>query len=109
MNSFKMFLAYKDVFMLRDDEVSGLLLRDLRTLRWLQLVKAFARCKELGALAQVHAENGDVIEAVSAGVLATPSTPSPPTAIGEDDRAGHHWPRGPRAVSSRGSGGRGNC
>ena len=31
---------------------------------WLQLLKAFMRCKELGALAQVHAENGDIIAAV---------------------------------------------
>jgi dihydropyrimidinase len=45
INSFKTFLAYKDVFMLRDDE----------------LLEVFARCKELGALAQVHAENGDLI------------------------------------------------
>ena len=30
-----------------------------------QLMKAFQRCKELGALAQVHAENGDIIAAVS--------------------------------------------
>ncbi|CAI8013234.1 Dihydropyrimidinase [Geodia barretti] len=49
VNSFKMFLAYKDLFMLRDDE----------------LMKAFMRCKELGALAQVHAENGDLIAAQS--------------------------------------------
>lgn len=49
VNSFKMFLAYKDVFMLRDDE----------------LLKAFTRCKEIGALAQVHAENGDVIDVQS--------------------------------------------
>ena len=46
VNSFKMFMAYKGVFMLRDD----------------QLYEAFQRCKELGALAQVHAENGDVID-----------------------------------------------
>ena len=30
-----------------------------------QLMQSFARCKELGALAQVHAENGDVIATVS--------------------------------------------
>jgi dihydropyrimidinase len=45
VNSFKMFMAYKGVFMLEDDE----------------LLYSFARCKELGALAQVHAENGHVV------------------------------------------------
>ena len=30
-----------------------------------KLLEVFARCKELGALAQVHAENGDVIATVS--------------------------------------------
>ena len=39
-------MAYKGVFMLRDDEI----------------YQVFKRCKELGALAQVHAENGDVID-----------------------------------------------
>ena len=36
-NSFKMFMAYKDVFMLNDEE----------------LYYAFTRCKEVGAIAQV--------------------------------------------------------
>jgi len=49
VNSFKMFQAYRDVFMIRDDE----------------MYHAFTRCKELGALAQVHAENGDLIAEVS--------------------------------------------
>jgi len=44
-----MFLAYKDVFMLDDSE----------------LYNAFKRCKDLGALAMVHAENGHLIEQVS--------------------------------------------
>ncbi len=30
-----------------------------------QLLQSFERCKELGALAQVHAENGDIIHTVS--------------------------------------------
>ncbi|XP_030849312.1 dihydropyrimidinase [Strongylocentrotus purpuratus] len=45
INSFKMFMAYKDVFMLQDFE----------------LYRAFAALKELGALPLVHAENGDII------------------------------------------------
>ncbi|XP_059527920.1 dihydropyrimidinase isoform X2 [Myotis daubentonii] len=45
VNSFKMFMAYKDVYMVRDAE----------------LYAAFSRCKEIGAIAQVHAENGDLI------------------------------------------------
>lgn len=49
INSFKMFLAYKDVFMLNDDE----------------LYESFKRIKELGALGMVHAENGHLIAEVS--------------------------------------------
>lgn len=49
VNSFKMFMAYKDVYMVRDEE----------------LYAAFSQCKEIGAIAQVHAENGDLIAEVS--------------------------------------------
>lgn len=48
VNSFKCFMAYKDVFMLRDDE----------------LFYVFKACRQFGALAQVHAENGDLIAEV---------------------------------------------
>lgn len=48
VNSFKMFMAYKGLYMLRDDE----------------LYAVFSRCKEVGAIAQVHAENGDLIAEV---------------------------------------------
>jgi dihydroorotase-like cyclic amidohydrolase len=48
INSFKMFMAYKDVLMLRDDEMYA----------------CFEHCKSLGAIAQVHAENGDIIAEV---------------------------------------------
>ncbi|XP_063981581.1 dihydropyrimidinase isoform X1 [Diachasmimorpha longicaudata] len=47
INSFKMFMAYKDLFMLHDAE----------------LIEAFSMCKNLGAVAMVHAENGDIIAA----------------------------------------------
>ncbi|XP_022094050.1 dihydropyrimidinase-like isoform X2 [Acanthaster planci] len=46
VNSFKMFMAYKGVFMLSDDE----------------LYKSFSIIKENGALALMHAENGDIID-----------------------------------------------
>ncbi|XP_076450647.1 dihydropyrimidinase-like [Babylonia areolata] len=45
VNSFKMFMAYKDVFMLEDPE----------------LYSSFRKCKELGAVPMVHAENGHMI------------------------------------------------
>lgn len=48
VNSFKMFMAYKDLYMIKDAE----------------LYKIFEHCKELGAVAQVHAENGDIIAEV---------------------------------------------
>ena len=48
INSFKVFMAYKDVFMLDDSE----------------LYDVFKTCKKLGAIAMVHAENGSVIAEV---------------------------------------------
>lgn len=46
VNSFKIFLAYKGVLDLNDTE----------------MYETFERCRELGAVAQVHAENGSIIE-----------------------------------------------
>ena len=48
INSFKMFMAFKDQWQLSDTE----------------LFEAFEKCKDLGAIAQVHAENGDIIKEV---------------------------------------------
>lgn len=45
VNSFKFFMAYKNSLMLRDPELYAL----------------FEHCRKIGALALVHAENGDVI------------------------------------------------
>ena len=45
VNSFKHFMAYKGALMIEDDE----------------MLASFKRCKELGALPMVHAENGDVV------------------------------------------------
>lgn len=45
VNCFNVFTAFKDLYQLNDSE----------------LYDVFERCKELGALPQVHAENGDII------------------------------------------------
>lgn len=45
VNSFKVFMAYKGTMMLEDEH----------------LVSVFLRAKELGAIVQVHAENGDLV------------------------------------------------
>jgi hypothetical protein len=47
VNSYKFFLAYNRVLRMYDDE----------------LLSVFERCKEIRALAQVHAENGDMVDA----------------------------------------------
>ncbi|XKL65820.1 hypothetical protein PGB90_009240 [Kerria lacca] len=46
INSFKFFLAYKDMFMINDEE----------------MYHCLETCKELGAIAMVHAENGTLIK-----------------------------------------------
>jgi len=46
VTSYKFFLAYNGVLRMYDDEI----------------LKVFRRCKELGALPQVHAENGDMVD-----------------------------------------------
>lgn len=45
INTFNVFTAFKDLYQLNDSE----------------LYDVFERCKEIGALTQVHAENGDII------------------------------------------------
>ena len=45
VNTFKHFMAYKGALMIEDDEMFA----------------SFKRCKELGALPMVHAENGDIV------------------------------------------------
>jgi dihydropyrimidinase len=54
VTSFKFFTAYKGRMMLPDED----------------LIAGFARCRELGALPQVHAENGDLIEYLQAKLVA---------------------------------------
>lgn len=54
INTFKHFMAYKGALMVNDDE----------------LYSSFRRCADLGAIALVHAENGDVVAELSAKLLA---------------------------------------
>ena len=53
VNSFKVFMAYKNLLQLSDG----------------QLIKVFDICKKLGALPLVHAENGDLIDHLSTKLL----------------------------------------
>jgi dihydropyrimidinase len=53
ITSFKHFLAYKGALMVNDDE----------------LFSSFQRVRDLGAIAMVHAENGDVVAELSARLL----------------------------------------
>ncbi len=52
VNSFKHFMAYKNAIMC-DDEA---------------LIQSFLRCKELGALATLHAENGELVYALQQAI-----------------------------------------
>jgi dihydropyrimidinase len=54
VSSFKFFLAYKGGLMLPDEDI----------------ISGFLRCRELGALPQVHAENGDLIAHLQKKLLA---------------------------------------
>ena len=54
VNSFKMFMAYKGLYQLDDSE----------------LYEAFEACRDLHAVAQVHAENGSIIAKNAAKLLA---------------------------------------
>ncbi|TNN63006.1 Dihydropyrimidinase-related protein 5 [Liparis tanakae] len=57
VNSFQMYMAYKDTMMLRDSE----------------LYQTLQTCKDIGAIARVHAENGELVaegtkEAIDLGI-----------------------------------------
>lgn len=53
INSFKCFLAYKDTFMVKDED----------------LIQICKKVKELGAITMVHAENGDLIDECQKKIL----------------------------------------
>ena len=58
INTFKHFMAYKGSLMVNDDE----------------MYSSFRRCADLGAVALVHAENGDLVAELSAKLLAEGNT-----------------------------------
>ena len=76
ITSFKHFMAYKGALMVDDDEMYA----------------SFQRCADLGALPLVHAENGDVVAALSQKLLA----------------AGNNGPGGSRLFAPAGGGRRGD-
>ena len=53
VNTFKHFMAYKGALMVQDDEMFA----------------SFKRCKELGAMPLVHAENGDLVAEMQAKLM----------------------------------------
>ncbi|HEY0275745.1 MAG TPA: dihydropyrimidinase [Paenirhodobacter sp.] len=69
INSFKHFMAYKGSLMVNDEEMFA----------------SFRRCRDLGATPLVHAENGDIVAAMSARLLAE----------GKTGPEGHAWSRPP--------------
>jgi dihydropyrimidinase len=69
VTTFKHFMAYKGALMVNDDEMFA----------------SFRRCAELGAMPLVHAENGDVVAALQAKLLAE----------GISGPEGHAWSRPP--------------
>ncbi|MBV8427893.1 MAG: dihydropyrimidinase, partial [Hyphomicrobiales bacterium] len=69
VTTFKHFMAYKGALMVNDDEMFA----------------SFRRCAELGAMPLVHAENGDVVAALQAKLLAE----------GVTGPEGHAWSRPP--------------
>jgi dihydropyrimidinase len=54
VNTFKHFMAYKGALMVNDDEMFA----------------SFTRCRDLGAIPFVHAENGDIVAALQAKLMA---------------------------------------
>lgn len=54
INSYKFFMAYKNAIMVTDEE----------------LIAGFAQCREIGAVAAVHAENGDLVYHLQQKMLA---------------------------------------
>ena len=97
INSFKMFMAYKDVFMLRDND----------------MIETFKNCRQIGAIAQVHAENGDVIEENCKKLLAKGGEPflhrQDLIYFNDNDFVErYHGSRGPSDVTTGGGGGRGH-
>lgn len=76
MNSFLVFMAYKDRCQCTDGQVrarsegtskwgaSGSCWRDKHGTPSPQIYEIFSLIRDLGAVAQVHAENGDIVEEV---------------------------------------------
>ena len=65
VNTFKHFMAYKGAVMVSDE----------------QMLQSFRRCQELGAIATVHAENGDLVYFLQQELLKRASPPRGPSPL----------------------------
>ncbi|NWY08183.1 DPYL5 protein, partial [Nothoprocta ornata] len=61
VNSFQLFMTYKELYMLRDSE----------------LYQALRACRDVGAIARVHAENGELVAEPRPLSVAPPPCPWP--------------------------------
>lgn len=84
MNSFLVFMSYKDRYQCTDGQVrwgpggpAGVSGRGDAAPRGPapspQMYEIFSLLRDLGAVAQVHAENGDIVEEVRAGLRGDPA------------------------------------
>jgi len=85
VTTFKHFMAYKGALMVDDEE----------------LFASFKRCAELGAMPLVHAENGDVVAALQAELLASGITGPRATPIPALRRSKARLPTGPSCWPTR--------